>query len=308
MDEKLVGTISVQEPLSWKVYVDGAVNYRGSGVGQVLISLERIMIEIFLRLGFSDTNNEAKYEALLVGMIMVQKMSEKAVEVFADSRLVMGQVRGGLEARDPRMQEYLSQVRHLQSGFESFNLSQVPRSRIPHANSLATLATFSTQSLPWVILVEDLCKPTELRENVVHVHQIRAGPNWMNSIVLFLKEDVLPKNKSEADKVRRKAPRFWLFEDQKLYKRSFSYPYLLCVHLEAIELLLEELHKGICGSHTGDRSLSHKALTQGYWWPNMQREAQDYVKKCDQCPKFAPNIHKPGGALNPLSSLWPFAQ
>ena len=43
----------------------------------------------------------------------------------------------------------------------------------------------------------------------------------MDSIVLFLKEDILPKGKSEADKVRRKALRFWLSEDQKLYKRSF---------------------------------------------------------------------------------------
>ena len=95
----------------------------------------------------------------------------------------------------------------MQSRFESFNLSQVPRSRITHTDSLTTLATSLTQSLPWVILVEDLCKPTELRGNVVHIHQIRAGPNWMNSIVLFLKENVLPENKSESDKVRRKAPR-----------------------------------------------------------------------------------------------------
>ena len=61
----------------------------------------------------------------------------------------------------------------------------------------------------------------------------------MNSIVLFLKEDILSESKSEADKVQRKTPRFWLSEDQKLYKRSFSVPYLLC---KAVELLLEELH------------------------------------------------------------------
>ena len=76
--------------MTWKVYVDGAANYRGSGVWLVLISLKRIMIEKSLRLGFSATNNEAKYETLLVGMIMVQKMSEKVVEVFSDSRLVVG--------------------------------------------------------------------------------------------------------------------------------------------------------------------------------------------------------------------------
>ena len=86
-------------------------------------------------------------------------------------------------------------------------------------------------------------------------------------------EDVLPEDKSKAEKVRRKAPRFWLSKDQKLYKRSFSGLYLLCIYPEAIELLLEELHEGIYGSHTGGRSLSHRALTQGYWWPNMQKEA-----------------------------------
>ena len=77
MNGKSIGAISLQEPLSWKVYVDGAVNHRGSGVGLVLISPERITIEKSLRLGFSATNNEAEYEAVLVGMAIVQKMGGK---------------------------------------------------------------------------------------------------------------------------------------------------------------------------------------------------------------------------------------
>ena len=92
-------------------------------MGLVLTSPEGITIEKSLRLGFSATNNEAEYEALLVGMTMIQKLGGKAIEFFIDSRLVVGQVQGELEARDPRMQEYLNQVRHLQSGIESFNLS-----------------------------------------------------------------------------------------------------------------------------------------------------------------------------------------
>ena len=130
----------------------------------------------------------------------------------------------------------------------------------------------------------------------------------MDSISLYIERDVLLEEKSKAEKVRRKAPRFWLSEDRKLYKRSFSSPHLLCVHPEVSESLLEELHKGVCGSHTGGRSLSHRVITQGYWWPGMQNEAQEYVKKCDQCQRFAPNIHQLGGVLNPLSSPWPFAQ
>ena len=65
------------------------------------------------------------------------------MERYSDSRLVVGQVKGELEAKDVRMQEYLNQVRHLQSGFESFNLLQIPRSENTHADSLATLATSS---------------------------------------------------------------------------------------------------------------------------------------------------------------------
>ena len=103
MDGKSVGTISVQGSSCWKVYVDGAANQRGSGVGLVLISPEKITIEKSLRLGFSVTNNEAEYEALLQGMAMVQKMGGMAMKVFSDSRLVVGQVKGELEARDVRM-------------------------------------------------------------------------------------------------------------------------------------------------------------------------------------------------------------
>ena len=86
----------------------------------------------------------------------------------------------------------------------------------------------------------------------------------MDPILLFLEKDILPKENSEAEKVQRKAPRFWLSEDKRLYKRSFSRPYLLCVHPEALKLLLEELYEGIYGSYTGGRSLSHWAITQGY--------------------------------------------
>ena len=195
----------------------------------VLISPEKIIIEKSLKLGFSATNNEAKYEALLVEMNMIQKMRGKAVKIFSNSRLVIGQVKGELEAKDVRMQEYLNHVRHLQSRFESFNLLHIPRSGNTHADSLATLATSSAYSLPRVILVENFCKPNEIKKEMIQIHQIRVGPSWMDSIVLFLKKDILSKGKSKVDKLQQKASQFWLSEDQKLYKRSFSGAYLLCV-------------------------------------------------------------------------------
>ena len=99
----MIDTISLQEPPVWKVYVDGVANQRGFGVGLVLVSPEKLTIEKSLRLGFSTTNNEAEYEVLLEGMSIVQKMGGKAIKVFSDSRLVVGQVGRELEAKDERM-------------------------------------------------------------------------------------------------------------------------------------------------------------------------------------------------------------
>ena len=79
--------------------------------------------------------------------------------MFLDSRLVIGQVKGELEARDERMRGYLTQIKHLQKKFELFNLQHIPKGGNIHADSLATLATSSAQNLPRVILVEDLGKP-----------------------------------------------------------------------------------------------------------------------------------------------------
>ena len=300
-NEKLVDTISQYCPPTWEVHVDGASNQKGSGVGLVLTSSEKVIVEKSLRLNFPATNNEVEYEALLEGMDMVQRMVGKSIKLFSDSRLVVGQVKGEFEAKDERMWGYLSQVKIMQTKFESFSLLNIPRSGNAYANSLAMLATSSAQNLSRVILVEDLHRPLAT-VNMVQINQVRVGPSWMDSIMQFLKEDILLEEKIEADKIRKKATSYWLSEDSKLYRRSFSGPYLLCVHSDQTELLLEEMHEGICGSHTGGRSLAYRAITQGYWWPNMQRKALEYVKKCDQCQRYSPSIHQPGGILNPLSS------
>ena len=91
-------------------------------MGLVLISLEKLVVEKSLRLGFSTTNNEAEYEALLEGMSMVQRIGGKSTTMFSNSRLVVGQVKGELEARDERMQWYLTRIKYLQKKFESFDL------------------------------------------------------------------------------------------------------------------------------------------------------------------------------------------
>ena len=179
VEGKSVGMVSAPKPPCWKVYVDNAVNQRGSEVGLVLITPERDTIEKSLRLGFLATNNEAKYEALLQGMAMVQKMGGKVVEMFSDSRLVVGQVKGEMEAKNVRMQEYLNQVKRLRPSFDLFNLSHISRSGNTHIDSWATLATSSAGKLPRIILVEHLSRASKIAKDTIRAHEFRVGPSWM---------------------------------------------------------------------------------------------------------------------------------
>lgn len=98
---------------------------------------------------------------------------------------------------------------------------------------------------------------------VSRIHSIQVGPSWMDPLVVFLRSGSLPEDKIEAEKIRRKAPWNWLSEERKLYKRSYLGPYLLCIHPEVVEPLLEELHEGICGSHTGEGPYHVELLSKG---------------------------------------------
>lgn len=81
-----------------------------------------------------------------------------------------------------------------------------------------------------------------------------------------------------------------------------------CLHPCRTAELLVEFHERICGIQSGGRLLAHRAMSQGFWWPNMQREAVKYIKRCGRCQMHAPILNQPGGNLNPISSPWPFAQ
>ena len=96
----------------------------------------------------------------------------------------------------------------MQTKFESFDLSHIPRGENTHADSLATLATSSTRSFLRVILVDDLYTPTPPEKDVRQVYQVNLAPSWMDPILKFLESDILSEEKIEAEKIQRKAPRF----------------------------------------------------------------------------------------------------
>ncbi|GFS38896.1 hypothetical protein Acr_00g0060030 [Actinidia rufa] len=139
------------------------------------------------------------------------------------------------------------------------------------------------------------------------VLQTEENPTWLDEIIAYLQEGILPRDKLQARRLQYRSARFCIFKG-RLYKRSFLGPLLRCLQPEEAKYVLREIHEGICGNHSGARSLAKKTIRQGYFWPTIERDAAAYIKKCDKCQRFAPVGRLPHTEMVPMSSPWPFAQ
>ena len=139
------------------------------------------------------------------------------------------------------------------------------------------------------------------------VQQIGGEESWMTPIIDYLKEGKLLQGRDEACKLRIKSARYVLM-DEVLYKRDFSQPYLRCLAPDEANYVLREVHEGAYGNHSGARSLVHKVVRAGYYWPTIQADAKAYVKVCDQCQRFSNVPRQPSEYLTPMMAPWPFAQ
>jgi hypothetical protein len=180
------------------------------------------------------------------------------------------------------MSAYLSIARSLLAEFDSTHVAQIGREHNSHADILANLATTLESDVQRTVCIETLDRPS-FQKQEVFVCSISNQPSWMDLILSYLMDNKLPEDKKEAKMIKCKAPRYWVSKEGLLYRRSFTGPYLLCVHPEMVKNFLFEIHEGICGSHTGGKSLTHRAISQGYWWPCMQADALNYVRECDKC-------------------------
>ena len=189
----------------------------------------------------------------------------------------------------------------LAKSVELANFIQILREEIVEVDTLAKEApvTGATDEFDEVQYVPSIDLPD--------VQQIENEENWMTPIVSYLKDGKLSKGKDEARKLKVRAARYFLMEEV-LYKIGFSQPYLRCLAPDEANYVLREVHEGACENHSGARSLIHKVVRAGYYWPTVQADAKAYVKVCDQCQRFSNVPRQPSEYLTPMMAPWPFAQ
>jgi len=110
----------------------------------------------------------------------------------------------------------------------------------------------------------------------------------------------------EARKTRFKASKYTIIGDW-LYRRSSTGVNLRCVvDKNQVRTILQEMHDGECGNHSGRRSLANRISRQGYYWPTLREDAIRYVENCDACQRHAGTTHKPSELLHTTLIPWPF--
>ncbi|GJS91355.1 reverse transcriptase domain-containing protein [Tanacetum coccineum] len=286
-----------QEP--WTLFTDGSSCIDGSGAGLILTSPYGAEFTYALRFQFTTSNNETEYEALLAGLRITTQMGVRNVRVSVDSKLVVNQVLRTYIAKEENMIKYLEKVKSLVSGFASFSISQVSRSHNKKANALSKIASTSFAHLSKQVLVEVLQEKSIQEQEVAAVVE-EEGPTWMTPIIEYLKDEVLPDDKKEANKLRIKAKQYELM-DGILYRRSFLRPWLRYVGPLQADYVIREIHE--------DRvpcSVVAKAMRSGYYWPTMHRDARDMILKCKDCQVHRPVPRNPQQPLTLITSSWPF--
>ncbi|WJZ94286.1 hypothetical protein VitviT2T_013160 [Vitis vinifera] len=293
----------------WTLRVDGASRSSGFGVGLLLQSPTGEHLEQAIRLEFSASNNEAEYEAILSELDLALALSVSKLQIYSDSQLVVKHVQEEYEAKDARMARYLAKVRDTLQQFIEWTIEKIKRADNRRADALAGIAVSLPIKEAILLPIHVQTSPSVIETSTCNTIEATQANDqeWTDNIAEYLRTDTLPGDPKQAHKIRVQAARFTLIGGH-LYKRSFTGPYLQCLGHSEAQYVLTELHEGICGNHSGGRSLAHRAHSQGYYWPTMKKDAAAYVKRCDKCQRYAPIPHMPSATLKSVSGPWPFAQ
>ncbi|KAL0313245.1 UNVERIFIED_CONTAM: Ribonuclease HI [Sesamum radiatum] len=260
------------------LHVDGSSTIQGSGAGIVITSPQGEDLEFAIKFGFKASNNEAEYEALVIGMRMAHEAGATHLLAYSDSQLIVKQVEDAYEAKEKNMIQYPQQIEELKTSFNYFQIVQIPREENVKADCLSKLASALEDCRTSHITIQYLSKARA----PLAIQRITSGEDWRTPIIGWLEEGHLLENRWEAARLKARAARF-LLQRGTLYKRSYTRPLLRCLSQQKGVHALREIHSRCCGAHANTWILANKALRPGYFWPTMKQDAKQLVSKCEKC-------------------------
>ncbi|KAL0405359.1 UNVERIFIED_CONTAM: Retrovirus-related Pol polyprotein from transposon gypsy [Sesamum latifolium] len=289
----------------WLLHVDGSSNANNGGAGILLQGPDGVKIEVAARFSFATTNNEAEYEALILGLQLALEAGAKELSVCTDSQLVAMQVEGAYETREWTMTQYLAKVKEQMARFDKCMVQQIPQNENERADELSKFGAMIARVKSRNITI--MVKEHSTIEKLAEVQVVQEDRSWKAELIKYLRESILPEDPIAVKRIKFKATRFTMIGDE-LYKRTINGPLLKCLDEKGATYVLREIHEGSCGNHSGARSLAQKVTRQGYFWPTLIKDAADFAKKYESCQWYAALIHSSATPMQPVWIACPFDQ
>ncbi|XP_058068594.1 uncharacterized protein LOC131217661 [Magnolia sinica] len=228
----------------WTLFFNGAINSKGSGVGDILYSPEDVPIPISRRLAFQCTNYVAEYEACIASIRETIILNVKKLGVFGDSQLIINQINGDWKTKDEKLIPYHVYLENLAEEFEEITFSYMPRIKNQFVDALATLPLML--EIPKGVTEWELT--VELQEEPAFCLQIdEAEPPsndqpWYMDIKKYLEHQKYQEGAMPVDRrtIQWLAAQF-VITGGILYKRSFNQVLLRCVdETEAAQIMVPQ--------------------------------------------------------------------
>jgi hypothetical protein len=201
------------------------------------------------------------------------------------------------------MDAYVQEVCKLESTFSGLEVHHVLREHNVGADILSKLGSTRAQVPPGVF-VQELKQPS-IKSSPQET--IDAGPqqpdrevmvlgeDWREAFIDFIRDQRRPAGidarSAEAARILRRSKGFVL-DDGKLYRRGGRSGVLMkCVTKEDGYDIRQEIHEGVCGNHVASRTLVGKAYRAGFWWRTAVTDAEDLMRRCQNCQFFGKQTH-----------------
>ncbi|XP_070054800.1 uncharacterized protein [Nicotiana tomentosiformis] len=263
----------------WRMFFDRAENFKGVGIGAVLVSETCKHYLVSAKLRFPYTNNMAEYEACILRLRLAIDMNIQELLVIRDSDLLVHQVLGELATKNTKIFPYLQCVLELIKRFTKIEFKHVLRIQNAFADALATLSSV-IQHLDKNFIDPIPIKIHKQPAYCAHVEEeIDVNPSF-HDIKKYLEKGEYPESAIHTQKrmLRRLANHFFQ-SGGVMYRRTPDLGLLRCVDAHEASRLLEEIHVGNCKHHMNGFFLAKKILrVVGYFWMTMETDSIKYVQ------------------------------
>ncbi|KAM1748566.1 hypothetical protein ACFX1Q_010218 [Malus domestica] len=312
----------------WTMYFDGSSTSSSAGVSIVVQSPNHDRWYFSLKLDFDCTNNQAEYEALIIGLGLLHDLRATRALILGDSELVINQLNRSFRCISCTLAPYHMVASYLAESFDGITFEHISRTHNTDANELAQIASGAQllegklgreilvlQQLYPALVNQQILRRDDVirtrvmslpslldRQDTIEVCIVEATPDdWRKPIMQYLDNP----NGKHSRKTRVHATNYVTYQNE-LYQKGEDGLLLLCLGPQEGARSITEVHEGVCGAHQSGRKMRWLLRRHGYFLPRILKDCIEFARGYVQCQIHGPIQRVPAKSLYSVIKPWPF--